>query len=308
MAYFRLVRFPNLLIVALTQGALYFRILLPALQAQGIAPQLDATHFTLYLLITVIVTAGGYIINDILDYPVDLINKPQRVLINQQIPVATAAWLYAVLGLVGFVLTVYLAFYADRVHLIGVYPAATALLYLYSSYFKKRPLSGNLLIAAFCAAVAGLIWLAEWASLLELANQNAVLAYRIQLLFTWYMVFAFLGTLFRELIKDLQDARGDQIANWQTAPIRWGSTATKAIALLAGLLLLAFVIYQFSIFRHYFSIMVLLLLIIGIILPLLYSFYRLILASTPEEYHQLSTLAKVIMFNGILLLFFANIS
>ena len=72
MWIFQFIRFPNLLIVALTQYLLYHLLLLPNFQKAGISPTLDPFHFFLLVLITVLIAASGYVINDLIDYKKDL--------------------------------------------------------------------------------------------------------------------------------------------------------------------------------------------------------------------------------------------
>ena len=111
MAFFRLIRLPNLVIVALTQYLLNYQILQPALVREGITPVLDFEHFSVFVLVTVLITAGGYIINDISDFRIDMLNKPDRVIVHKIISIQTAYWLYFVVNLIGFILSLFLAYH-----------------------------------------------------------------------------------------------------------------------------------------------------------------------------------------------------
>ena len=73
-AVLRLIRSPNLFIVALTQWLVYGQVILPALSANHIQPGLDEKQRIGLILVTVILTAGGYIINDLVDEQADLLN------------------------------------------------------------------------------------------------------------------------------------------------------------------------------------------------------------------------------------------
>ena len=81
-ALLRLVRFPNLVIVALTQYLLYYGLLLPAFRQYSLEPALDGEHFSLLVAVTLLISAGGYVINDIVDFRIDLINRPDKVVIK----------------------------------------------------------------------------------------------------------------------------------------------------------------------------------------------------------------------------------
>lgn len=306
MTFLRLIRWPNLLIVLLTQGLLYFFVLLPPLHQHDLLPSLDVVHFGLYILVTIILTATGYIINDLLDVAADRINKPHSRIIERQIQPATAIWLYWSLGMIGFFISLYLALIIGRLPLLGIYPLVFWLLYGYSARLKKEALTGNLLIALFCAGVAGAVWLAEWTAISDLARRAPHMAHKLELLFVWYMVFAFLATLYREMIKDMEDVAGDRHMDCRTLPIRYGMMAARRWSMSVGLLLLLFLSWQGWMFLRFFREWILVFLGLGVVLPLLLSFYWLAFAQKAREFHRISTLVKVIMLNGLILLFFAN--
>ena len=307
MALLRLIRFPNLCIVALTQWLLYDRVVVPALVSQQITPLLSKLDCLCYIGVTVTLTAAGYIINDIMDLPADRINKPDRILIDRHISRQTASWFYLTLGLNGFMMTTYLGLACDRLHLIGLYPIAFILLYVYSAVLKHRPLIGNLLIAIFCAGVAGAIWLAEGDALAQLAQRAPGRARPVRFLLVWYMVFAFLSTLYRELVKDLEDQDGDREVGSRTAPIVWGSALAKILAGTSGGLLLIFLVWQCQFIYAYFPDWLVWFVAIGLVLPLIWTFFDLAFARKKTQYHRISTVLKAVMLNGVLLLLFANL-
>ena len=98
LAALKLLRAPNLLIVGLTQVLLYFQVLLPALQKEGIAPTLSIKNIILLVAVTMIIAAAGYVINDLKDIPIDRINKPDRMILERVISVKTAWWIFLVIG------------------------------------------------------------------------------------------------------------------------------------------------------------------------------------------------------------------
>ena len=158
----KLIRLPNLIIVLLTQWFLHYYILHQNFQQEeGINSYLDDQSFYLLVLITLLITAGGYIMNDIVDYPLDIINKPKKVIVHKLISESLSYWLYFGTVLLGFVLALYLAFVTKNLHLLVLYPLAVLGLFIYSTHLKKSFLAGNLLVSFFCAGVAGIIWVAE---------------------------------------------------------------------------------------------------------------------------------------------------
>lgn len=304
MAVLRLIRIPNLLIVAVTQAILYFHLLLPCFRKYDLSPTLSPDLMVVFIMVTVLLTAGGYVINDLMDYNADLINKPEKVVVNRTISRQSAVWLYFCSNLIGFFLALYLAFRVQPFALVNLFPLAGAGLFLYSYHFKRRPLSGNLLIALYCSAVAGIIWFAEREAIAELLAASPETVERLQFIFAFYLGFAFLSTLFRELVKDLEDLLGDQEMKYKTAPIVWGITTTRNLAQASAaflfLLLVIFAYFFYQQLTQIWSMVVLLL----ILLPLAFSMFLLQRASDKKAYHQVSQLIKWIMLGGLLLLLF----
>lgn len=298
MSLLRLIRFPNLVIVALTQFLLYDRIILPALQAQQISPTLPQDQFLLFIWVTVFITAGGYIINDIADVPIDLLNKPEKIIIGRKITAATAYWLYFLINLLGFLFALYLALIGNRMSLLFIFPVAVIGLLAYSVFLKKRPLSGNVLVSLYCAGVALIVWIAEQPALEQLSSSMLL---HVKYLLTYYAVFAFFATLFREIVKDLEDMEGDTAAAARTAPIAWGIIVAKRLAYLAAGILLLYLIY-FAYTMFYQIPLAGNIALITLILLIAISVILLVSAKTVRQYHRLSQLAKYIMLAGILLL------
>lgn len=306
-ALLRLVRFPNLVIVALTQYLIYYILLLPALQQYGLPPVLDDAHFSLLVVVTLLITAGGYVINDIVDFRIDLANRPEKVVINRFIRIQSAYWLYFCFNLLGFLIALYLSFYIECIPLANLFPLAVVLLFVYSTYLKSRPLLGNLLIALFCAGVAGIAWFAERESFQALMEKAPALAGRIGGIISWYMAFAFLSTMFREIIKDMEDVQGDMGANCRTIPALWGMPTAKGLAAAFGLGLAALLICLPFSLPHLFTWLSLVLLIFGILLPLFLALAWLFQAQDKPQFHRLSQLAKLIMLSGLAMLLFLSV-
>jgi 4-hydroxybenzoate polyprenyltransferase len=304
MAFFRLVRFPNLFIVALTQSLLYLKLLRPALEEAGILPVFDHLHFALFAGVTVAITAAGYIVNDLIDYEVDLINRPEKIILHRHISFQTAYWLVGALVLSGFFTALFLAAYVGRLYLITLFPAALAGLFWYNAFLKRQALTGNIVIALYCAAAAAVLWLAEGPALRELARQAPALYVKTWSVFIWFLIFAFLATLFRELIKDIEDMKGDRSAHFRTAPILWGEERARRLALLLGTALLLFIGGYGYYYQQQFGLPALLYLSLAVGLPLLGTLGTLHRARHQAAYHRVSTLTKLVILTGLLLLLF----
>ncbi len=204
VGFLRLIRVQNLLIVVLTQ-------LLARLYIIG--PRPDNLHllvdrrFWLLTLSTVCIAAAGYIINDYFDVKIDLINKPDRVIIGRYLKRRIAMGVHQVLNVAGCLIGLYLSKWVFLADVLAV-----TLLWFYSAQFKRQPLIGNVVISLLTAL-----------SLIVLAiyyRQNADML-------LIYALFSFGISLIREIIKDMQDIRGDARFGCRTIPIIWGLRRTK---------------------------------------------------------------------------------
>ena len=296
-AFLRLVRLPNLLVVILTQYLLRYLVLLPALRAEGIAPVLTHLEFAVLVFCTVVLTMTGYIINNIMDYGIDLLNKPGRVVVGDVISPRRAYEWYIGLNLVGFGFALWLAFRVEFVGLVLIYPVSMALLWLYSRYFKKWVLVGNILVSLFCAGVAVVILFADRAAFGQLSPDRAGL---IWLFFMGYALYAYLSTMYREIVKDMEDVKGDLAYDCRTLPVVAGMQFSKAIAAVFGLTLLAFVFYLwFYLLRHH-QMAEMIYVGVALILPILFAIYLLYRAHDTAQFRTLSVVSKFIMLAGIL--------
>lgn len=302
MAILNLIRFPNLLIVALTQYLLQYVVISPTFKASGIEKSLDDFHFFLLVITTITITISGYIINDVLDYETDLINKPEKVIVNKFISAKNALMLYHLNNFFGLIISVYLAYHIQNIPLVLIYPGAVCLLFLYSKYLKKKVILGNLTVAVFCAFVAGIVLFAERKGFFQLPTEEFQF---VKIIFTAYFVFAFLSTIYREIIKDIEDFKGDLQTDCETLPIKYGISIAKTTALSLGAVLLLLIIWLATLQMSYFNSVKLTIAVVVLnLIPILYSLVSLIKASSKRDYSVSSQLAKYIMISGLLYLLF----
>ena len=303
MVFLKLIRFPNLLIVAFTQYLLQYLVLVPSLRRSDFSPILDDFHFFLLVFTTVIIAANGYIINDLKDYEIDILNKPEKVIINQKISFSTAKVLYLGLTILGFFISFYLANHVGNLWLVLIYPTAASLLFLYSNSLKKSVLWGNIIVSLFCAMVPGVVLFADRETVRQLDYQGFSYGIGLIEIFSFYLIFAFLSTLFREIIKDIEDVEGDRKNNCRTLPIVAGIKTAKGVAILVGLILIFF-LYQWYIYEVKFINIDFrkLYLVLAIILPLVATMIYISFANSKKEFHQLSQVSKYIMLSGLLYL------
>ena len=252
------------------------------------------------------IAAGGYVVNDIEDVDIDRLNKPEHKRIVGRVYPLSIAWkIYWFITILGFGISLYLAFFIHDFVQLAIYPAAVALLWAYSKWFKRQFLIGNLVVAGFCAFVAWVVLYAQSLYTLtpletELVPKYGLMDYKItvNLVFGGYAIFAFISTLFRELIKDMEDVAGDKAQGCQTVPIVLGIKTTKIITFLIGSVFILIVLFfSYLIKTNYTKLFFL---NVTILFPVIYALFLLIKAKEKADYSLLAKLAKLIMLSGLI--------
>lgn len=302
-AFFRLIRWPNLVFIAITQILFVYCIVHPVLSIAGVVPNIRGIYFLLLMLSSVIIAAAGYIINDYFDLNIDQINKPDKLVVEKIISRRWVIFWHLFLSTAGIIMGFYID-WKTNVWFLGVANmVCVGLLFLYSISLKKKLLSGNIVISALTAWVILVIGWCETSNLLQptLIGSYTEKITRITFL---YAGFAFVISLVREVVKDMEDIEGDRRYGCNTMPIAWGINATKVfVAVWLVVLTSALAIVQFYVlvFKWWFSAAYC---ILVIIIPLLYIFKMLTASNNSKDYHRLSTQIKLVMFTGILSMIF----
>ncbi|MTB52980.1 UbiA family prenyltransferase [Lewinella sp. W8] len=301
--FFRVVRLPNLLVVALTQVLVYYRIILPALAAENVANALSYWKFTELCIVTLMITASGYLINDLRDVRVDEINRPGTNPVSR-LGASMVMWFYAVSLLGGFLVSLLLAFRLDQRALLWIFPVAFIVLTLYSSVLKRIPFLGNFIVATYCAAVPGILILAERNALNELLLKNPELGANTLRISVLFMVFAFVATLLRELVKDLEDIRGDREIGRRTLPVLLGVSASRRLAVVLGVMVLIAILSPVFLGWPAFMHPPMMVCIGLLLLTLVWIIVQIARAKAKVDYHRLSTHLKLFLLGGLGLLIF----
>ena len=306
--FFRLIRLPNLIIVAVTQGLIYYQLLKLTFRKYSLSGTFSSFEFVLFVVATILITASGYIINDIYDIQTDRINKPDKRIIQVHLSESNAWKIYISIILTGALISLYLAVQRNDLFYWFIYPVAIFLLYGYSRWFKGIPYLGNIIVSLFCAAVPGIFFLSEASILKELKIKDLSSFLSLHGLLLSYVIFAFLTNLFREIVKDLQDEAGDKLANINTAAVYFGKKTTKFVALFIALIISIVIIYTFSqaIFSnipYLFAVQCLL-----IQMPLSVSIIKLIQAKDDKAFRNVGLWIKLIMINGLILITYLTIN
>lgn len=301
-AFLKLVRLPNLFFIVLTQFLFYYCILLPLLSSADAIAAIDQAQFILLSLASVLIAAAGYIINDYFDVNIDQVNKPKKNVVDLIVSRRWAILWHFVLSGIGILLSLYISWKTGLWYIVLANFACAFLLFGYSVSLKQKLLSGNILISVLTAWVILILCLSEFRlSQGESVDSNWLAAQnKILRLGFLYAGFAFILTLIREAIKDMEDMEGDARYGSKTMPIVWGVPATKVyVAVWMIVLLAVLVAIQVYIIRFHWWWPILYCTVL-IILPLAYTFSRLFKAMTPGHFHYLSSITKTVMLTGIL--------
>lgn len=262
-------------------------------------PNLSVVEYSILTVITLLVAAGGYIINDLFDVEIDEMNKPNKVIINKQINEISAYNLYKALSILAVLLVIVLLILTKNIKLATIPILIMAALNFYAQYFKKMGFLGNIVIAISAAMVILLPALYEADVTFYSDNQNDITA-GIFLAGLFYALFAFITTIIREIVKDIEDEKGDAYFEAKTLPVKFGIVKTKIIInifiLILLLLLLSFALFFPAIHVDGIQFYI----IIFLIVPLLLINILLWLFKTIKQYNILSNLIKLYMLGGVL--------
>ncbi len=299
-SFFRLIRWQNLVFIVLTQLLFYFCVY------KSIYPDNESLRQLIWLMIaSVLIAAGGYIINDYFDLNIDQVNKPNKNVINSVINRRWAILWHLVFSLLGIFATA-VAVSFQKWYLIIANIICVLLLWLYSTSFKRQVLIGNIVIALLTAWTVLILFFAKvpFIAAFGASDELTVKFFRIAFL---YAGFAFILSIIREAIKDVEDMEGDRKYGCKTLPIVAGLTATKIyttvwiVVLIAALIILQLYVLQFG---WWWAIIYN---IVFVIFPLIYLFLKNYKAVSTKNFSYLSSLAKWIMLGGILSMIFLRI-
>lgn len=307
-AFFRLIRWPNLLFIALTQSLFYYCIILPVLPAdyQLLQHKLTSPIFFLLMAASVLIAAAGYIINDYFDLNIDQINKPEKMVVQKIINRRWAILLHLVITAAGLAISFYVSIKTSVIIFIANVFCAF-LLWVYSTTFKKKLLWGNVIISVLTAWTVLVLYFACNNHYIITSNLSYPVFWAMKHIYKFavlYAGFAFIISIIREVVKDIEDMEGDAKFRCNTLPIVWGIPAAKVfvavwIFVLIGVISILMLYLAFS--GWWISALYCLLLLAIPLLHTLKVFYR---SQVAADYHLVSTRLKYIMLAGILTMFF----
>lgn len=262
----------------------------------GVVPAFSNLGFALLVVSTLLVAAGGYVVNDYLDTDIDAVNKSDKVIVGNTIS-KKATWnIYVTLSLLGLLAAALPAWEIGNVNYVLIQVVSGGLLWFYSYSYKRQILIGNLVVSGLSAIIVLLPFYYEAMAEDKLYNTISVNFFFVKA----YFAFAFLTTFSREIIKDLEDMEGDRSANCRTFPIVAGVVPAKTLAIFFTLIVMAAVGYlQYSQYeaQDYISLVYFL---VAVQLPSLWLVIKTARAKEKHDFHFASTLSKMVMVGGIL--------
>lgn len=209
-------RIPNLLIIALAQFASAYMI-----YRHGLIPYIEV-DILLLMVSTMMVAAGGYIINDYYDLKIDMINRPEQVVVGKTLSRRKALVSHLLISMAGIMIGTLFSWKIGALHIFS-----TFLLWYYSNHLR-RFFIGKIVIASLTAF-----------SVLAVGIGYEVVSYRL-------MAFATFGAAVvwvRELIKELGNAKGTKAFGVESVHEVWGVRGTKALIWTITVVAVGLVVY-----------------------------------------------------------------
>jgi 4-hydroxybenzoate polyprenyltransferase len=278
VAFLKLIRSFNLIILAFTQYTCRYFII--GKGQDSISAIMGDWRFFILVACTIFVAAAGYIINDYYDIKIDLINKPKRVVLGKILHRRIALISHTILNLLACLLAIFLG-----KEIFTIIVITTLLMWLYANQLKRIALLGNILISVLTGIAVYL---------------PALLYAPLQQTLLLYAFFAFFISLIREIIKDMEDVKGDEEFGCKTLPIIWGIRKTKYFIYIIGLLCICSICIIL-----YFVDATIQLYFLALPGPLfIWLGVRLFYADTSAQFLALSNFCKWIMLVGVISMVF----
>ena len=225
MYFLKLIRPINLVIIALTMYGIQFYIV----SVFGRFQKIDAHPIDFFLLVfsTILIAAGGNIINDYFDVKADRINKPEKLIITKHIKRRWAIVTHWSFNGLAFFIAVYLSIRYQTLWLVFIHLLSINILWFYSMLFKRKVLIGNLMIASLTGLVPLLVVIyfkvSNWNNPVFSPFDPTTWATEIDYTLVYYLAFfAFIQNLAREILKDIQDMKGDELIYVRSLPMAIG--------------------------------------------------------------------------------------
>lgn len=302
----QLVRWSNLFFLGALIYVMEKWVVVPILDDVAFGEQLPWYILLLIAAATILIAAGGYVINDYFDIKIDRINRPDQLIVTQYISKENAMRLSIGLSGVGMVCGLVVAWLLRSSTIAILFAIIPGLLWFYSSSYKRLLIIGNVTIALLSALSPMMIAIANVAQLQ--LKYSTILPYTTleHDIYAWvggFSLFAFLLTWIREIVKDLQDQMGDRELECHSMPIVWGNIVTKIVVtalIVLTTVLIGWFWYSLLPFDHSWQSFSTRYIVLAIIIPLWGALWLLWAAKIPSDYRTCQQVLKLTMFLGML--------
>ena len=272
VSMFSVIRGYNIPIIALAQYLSAIFILAPEKRALSVL--LD---FNLFIIVIVssLTIASGYIINNFYDSEKDLINRPNKSQLDRLVSQKTKLKVYFTVNFIVFLLSFFVSFRA-----VLFFSAYIFMIWFYSHKLKKMAIVGNM-TAAFLAVLPFFAILLYYKNIYPQIFAHAN--------------FLFLLLIIREIIKDLENIKGDIANDYQTIPVMFGESTAKKIITLLTVLTIIPIYFLVEIFEvGYMDIYFYMSLII-----LIFFLQKLWKSNSKPDYLKLHNMLKFVVVSGV---------
>ncbi len=303
----KLIRIKNLLIIAFTQYLMRYAVIFPMLESKGFESQFSDVNFFLLVVVTMLIAAAGYIINDYFDTKTDMLNRPKTVVVGKHIKRRSVMTAHIIINIFAIALGFYISWQINLWKLVYIFILVTGLLWFYSASYQNMFLVGNIIVAFLTALVPLMTVLyeipplnAKYGEVLLRLNEN------FYDLFFWvagFSIFAFITTLNREIIKDTEDFEGDNAYGSRSLPVVAGIRISKIVTISLSFITIALIIFTYFSYIHipqninYIAIVYIIFLLI---IPTIYLALKIYKSKEKNDWKSAGDWSKLIMLFGIL--------
>lgn len=298
MNFFKLIRIQNLAMIAFMQLLFRYTFMKTATFTE-LTPTfnfLALSHLQFFSLVlaTVLIAAGGYIINDIMDQETDEIAKKR--IIGVSISEKAAYNYYVICNIIGVGIGFYLSNVINKPSFNAFFIITAALLYVYATTLKQIAVLGNVIVALILSFSIIIIGIYDLVPSTYAGNREQMK--QVFSILTDYAIFAFIINFLREMVKDVEDTDTDYASGIATLPVLIGKNRTMKIVFVLSIVPIVLLAYYLrtNLFMYDYVVYYAILFIIA---PLLFFTIKSWNAKSQKEYKNLSLLLKLILFFGI---------
>ncbi|MEW7291703.1 geranylgeranylglycerol-phosphate geranylgeranyltransferase [Aquimarina sp. 2304DJ70-9] len=284
LPYLKLIKFDNLLVIALAQLCIKYGLFEPF----GVAITLNGFGISLLIIATMCIAAAGNIIIEIYNRT----GANSKSSMNKEISEKSANKLFITLNVIGVLIGFYLSNQIGRPGFAALFVIISGLFYIYASYLKEILVLKNIIIGLLVAL--SLIVVGVFDLLPAITEKNRDSQTVIFSIILDYSIFAFMIVILRELIKDSIHVDRDHNIGIKTVPIALGKDRTIKLIGIATILPIAAVVYY--IYTYLFSNSTAVLFVLALIIaPLLYFMIKSFSVDSTKQLKQLQFILKIIL-------------